>query len=99
MDGSEEIFEAYINEYQLDDGLPKGHKKQALFLILTLRDLKRLRFENLQQANHAYEKAERWLAEKQVFHPSSHEGYNKLLAMVRESLNGLRKQIDEKFLV
>ena len=97
MDGSEEIFEAYIRQYRLDQDLSRNHKKQALFLILTIRDLKRLRFANLDEANHAHAKACRWLAEKQVFHSSNHEGYNELLAMIADSLNGLRVQIEEKF--
>lgn len=97
MDGSDEILEAYVREYRLNQDLPLGNKKQALFLITVLRELKRLRFSSRTEAQRAHDKASRWLAEKQVFHPSSHEGYNALLGMVGASLDNLRAQIEEKF--
>jgi hypothetical protein len=94
---SEEILEGYARQYRLDTELPSSYKKQALFLVISLRELKRMRFADRKEALRNHAKIARWLAEKQVFYRSTHLGYNELLEMVSASLISLLPLIDERF--
>lgn len=93
----DEVLEEYARQYLLDTGLPNRIRKQAIFLIKTIRSMRRLQFDDRKRALAAYAKAERWLGESKVFHATDHAGYNRLLEDASASLAAIGERIDEKF--
>ena len=98
IDESDEVIQAYIQQYRLDEKtLLPAHRKKALYLITDFREIKRMHYENRNQALKALANAERRLVELKVFHASEHEGYNALIGSLDATIRELPRRIDEKF--
>jgi hypothetical protein len=93
----DEIEEGYIAQYRLGEDLAIGRKKRAIFLLASIRKLRRLAFTDRNGANAGLAKMDRLLAETRVFHAADHAGYNELLDFLTASLASLSERAREKF--
>ncbi len=97
IDESDEVIQAYIQQYGLDDeDITRTQRKKALYLITDFRELKRMNFETKTQALKALGWAERRLAELKIFHASEHAGYNALIASLDTTMQDLPRRIEDK---
>jgi len=94
----DEVMQAYMAEYDLHhDDVPTGHRTKILNLTSSIRLAKRLDFDGRAKALAAIGNLERRLAELRVFFPCEHEGYNRLVAVLVESIESLQRRAGEKF--
>src|SRR5687768_7638583 len=93
----DEVMEGYVSRYDLDSGLTREVVNTALALITSVRALAQLKFANRNLAKSAHLRISKRLMEIQLFHTSSHTGYNQLLHDMTAMLAAIRNRIDEKF--
>jgi hypothetical protein len=96
-DESDEVLQAYIETYRLNEDLPASNRKKALYLISDMREMKRMAFPDKAAALKAAALMERRVVEAKVFHACEHDGYNELLHTLDEGVARLPVIIGERF--
>jgi hypothetical protein len=91
-DEPDEVIEAYVEAYDLnDDEVPVGHRRKAIRLICDLRLLNRKGMIDPPLRERSIQALDRRIREHTVFNHLEHEGHQRLLRYLSETISRLSR--------